>query len=90
MIAHADTRNTVHVHAPWPDARHLGRIDCLACKRRTFAVGWHAEYYGWSQTCLRCGERWEDGEMCPRPFRRGWRKDSIERAKRRWRQERAA
>lgn len=79
----ADT--AVRVCAPWPTDRKLARIDCPTCKRRTFAVGWFAEWYGWDLTCLRCGEQWAEGEMLPRPFLRGWRKKSIEAAKARWR-----
>ena len=83
--ATADTCTHVHVLVPQVIDRKLSRIKCPTCQRRTFAVGWYAEWFGWSMTCLRCGERWNDGEQEPRPFRRGWRKDSIARAKRRWR-----
>jgi len=39
-------------------------------------------------TCLRCGENWQDQEMSPRPFEPGWRKKSVEAAKRLYRRER--
>jgi hypothetical protein len=85
-MTHTTTESTaVHIHAPRPTERRLARIDCPTCKRRTFAVGWFTEWYGWDETCLRCGERWGDGERLPRPFVRGWRAKSIEQAKRRWR-----
>lgn len=41
------------------------------------------EWYGWHITCLKCGESWQDGEMLPRPFCRGWREERIINAKKR-------
>lgn len=38
---------------------------------------WHQPWYGSMFTCLRCGERWVDGEMLERPFAPRWRKDNI-------------
>jgi len=75
----------LHICAPQTDLRHLMRIDCPTCKRRTFAVGFHAPWYGWDLTCLKCGEEWSDGEMRRRPFAPRWRLRNIERAKARWR-----
>jgi hypothetical protein len=34
-------------------------------------------WYGETTYCLSCGERWEDGERSERPFRRGWREESL-------------
>lgn len=65
--------------------RRLERCDCPTCKRRTFFVAFFQDWYGWDAICLKCGDRWQDGEMCERPFMRGWRKKSIESAKRTWR-----
>ncbi len=39
------------------------------------------EWYGWDSTCLCCGDRWQDGEMCERPFRPRWRPERILRAR---------
>ena len=68
----------------------LQRLPCPTCKRRRWFVRWFQEWYGWNDTCLRCGENWQDGEMCPRPFRPRWRQDNIESAKRIYRRERKA
>lgn len=75
----------VHIHAPQASMRHLGRIFCPNCKKRSFAASWFTEWYGWDSTCLRCGDSWQDGAMCDRPFMRGWRKKSIAAAIARWR-----
>jgi hypothetical protein len=47
----------------------------------------HVEYfmgvwYGYDHTCALCGDRWGDGELCPRPFRKGWRREAAEKARR--------
>lgn len=44
---------------------------CPTCKKdQAFFIEVLA-WYGSDATCLGCGERWNDGEMCPRPFARG-------------------
>ena len=43
-------------------------------------LGWLAPWYGWTLTCLGCGDRWLDGERLERPFMRGWRQEAIRRA----------
>lgn len=63
----------------------LFRGQCPTCGRSSYMTATHAEWYGWSVVCLRCGERWEDGERSARPFEPRWRKRSIEQAKRSWR-----
>lgn len=45
---------------------------------------WGGAWYGPTITCCGCGDSWSDGEMLERPFRRGWRKESIGRAVRDW------
>lgn len=76
---------SLHIHAPQSTDRFLNRQDCPTCKRRTFFVGFYTPWYGIDVTCLKCGDSWQDDEMLDRPFCRGWRKDAIERVKRRWR-----
>jgi len=71
----------VHVCAPRPTTHSLIRFNCPTCGRRRFGVSFFYEWYGFDLTCLRCGERWADGEMMPRPFAPHWRAKSIERAK---------
>jgi hypothetical protein len=31
-------------------------------------------WYSPTAMCTRCGEKWSDGELAPRPFARGWRR----------------
>jgi len=40
-------------------------------------MGMFQEWYGTQWTCLACGDRWADGELLERPWRRGWRRDSV-------------
>lgn len=57
---------------------------CPTCEcRRRFVVRWQM-WYGDDATCLGCGDSWQDGDLCPRPFRRGWRRERIERAKKQY------
>ena len=62
------------------------RFPCPTCKRRTSQWMECFEWYGPTVTCLACGEQWRDGEMCPRPLRRGWRAENIAAAKKRRRE----
>jgi len=43
-------------------------------------MGWHQPWYGSIFTCLKCGERFSNEEMLPRPFCPRWRKDNIKSA----------
>ena len=80
--------STVHVCSPLLLERKMGRAHCPTCERPTFFLMWYYEWYGGSSVCLRCGDRWNDGEMEERPFERAWRKKSIASAKKRWRMNR--
>ena len=71
--AGAEARCYVHVHAPQPDAFGIRRHHCPTCKRRTFLVWRHTPWYGSDETCLRCGEEWQDGNRAERPFAPRWR-----------------
>ncbi len=75
---------TVHIHAPQPDHQRLVYTRCPTCNANTFRACFHVPWYGWDSTCLRCGERWEDGERLSRPFMPRWRKLSIQRARNRF------
>ena len=59
---------------------------CETCNRRCRMLYVFRHWYGGMFTCLTCGERYgtEEGRM-ERPFARGWRKQSAEKAKRFWR-----
>lgn len=61
--------------------RRVRVMKCPTCKRRRRFYCWFQEWYGWHMTCTGCGEQWQDGEMCPRPFAPRWRKENISRAK---------
>jgi len=54
--------------------------DCPTENAPRRMLGEFAAYYGWTITCLGCGDRWMDGERGERPFARGWRQESIARA----------
>lgn len=58
--------------------------NCPTCKARRRMYGALQWWYGWAITCCTCGETWQDGEMCPRPFMRGWRKESSAKARKRY------
>jgi len=77
----------VHINSPIATERALRRTHCPTCDRRRWFAAWFYEWYGWNMTCLRCGDQWSDGAMCPRPFERGWRKKSVAAVIKRWRQE---
>lgn len=80
---------TVHICAPAPVVVKLRRLYCPTCNRRTYSVISFYEWYGPDDTCLNCGERFNEDGRAPRPFMRGWRKDSIAAAKRHYRRFRA-
>jgi hypothetical protein len=54
---------------------------CPTCERLRRFLCRFQEWYGWTQTCLGCGETWTDGEPHERPFQRGWRQESIRHAR---------
>lgn len=56
-------------------------IDCPTCKRLRRASAQFQEWYGWTIYCAGCGDSWQDGEMMERPFLPGWRRKSIEHAR---------
>jgi hypothetical protein len=60
-------------------------VACPTCgQRRRMAGRDGGPFYGPTLTCLGCGDAWTCGEMHDRPFRRGWRKQAIDAAKRAW------
>ncbi len=80
------------IHINWTRYSRIAirRCYCSNCESRTFFLGFFQDWYGRDEICLRCGDRWQDGEFCERPFLRGWRKKSIEGAKREYRRLRKA
>ena len=68
----------------WSKHKKVRRHCPNCCGRRTFAC-FFQEWYGWLDTCLNCGDSWQDGEWMPRPFAPGWRKESVADARERYR-----
>lgn len=57
---------------------------CPECGRESRAIErWDGAWYGVTDYC-ECGDRWQDGERTPRPFRRGWRKEAQAQFERMW------
>lgn len=71
----------IHIHSPSITDRRVTEDECPTCKKKTTFYGWFQEWYGWHETCLECGEQWQEGEQLERPFERAWRKKNIEHAK---------
>ena len=76
-----------HIKLAKPDIVELKRQDCPTCGKSRFFVSWHEAWYGWYDTCLKCGERFCCGQM-ERPFAPRWRQHNIESAKRFYRRHR--
>lgn len=80
----------VHVNVARPDRAAIARIQCDCTERDSHSyhprfLCEHYPWYGFTFTCLRCGEVWHDDERAPRPLLRGWRQRNINRARRRMR-----
>lgn len=71
----------LHICRPTVTKMHIERQNCPTCNKRRFLLMWFEDWYGWYGVCLKCGERWGGGERLERPFCRGWRKDSVDQAK---------
>ena len=57
---------------------------CPTCKCLRRFLAEHEEWYGWRETCLTCGDEWQDGEMSERPMMRGWRAKHVALTKEHW------
>lgn len=70
------------IHILWSrvDRWSLSKMPCPTCKKKRYFWSWFQDWYGWESTCLKCGDRWQDGERCERPFRPRWRKESVKSA----------
>ena len=71
---------TLHINWTNYSRNEVSVGECPTCKGFAHFLDRFQEWYGWSSTCLCCGERWGDGEMCERPFKPRWRKENIESA----------
>lgn len=72
---------SIHINWTRYSRINLSRSHCPTCKKRKFFVAFFQDYYGWDETCLGCGDGWQDGAMKERPFERAWRKRRIKEAK---------
>lgn len=75
----------IHIHAPQPVEKRVLAGCCPDCKKRTRFLAYFVEWYGWDQTCLRCGRGFNDGEWERFPSHRYARRGAIAAAKARWR-----
>ena len=71
-----------HIHVCWTNysIQEVRTMDCYTCGTIQRMLCQFQDWYGWTITCLTCGEQWQDGERVERPFMRGWRKLAIEAA----------
>lgn len=75
---------SIHINVPHYDSVLITRVKCPTCDKVRAILTMSQEWYGCRSICLRCGEQWGDGERLPRPFARGWRKQSVEEARKIW------
>lgn len=78
--------SAIHIDFTRVDEQRIIRSYCPNCNQVSGFYAWFQDWYGWHETCLRCGDQWNDGEHVPRPFKPGWRKENIENAKQTWKQ----
>ncbi len=64
----------------------IRRLFCPTCEKKRYFLCTLWEWYGLYDTCLKCGERYFEGEQMDRPFCPGWRKSNIDSAKKFYRQ----
>lgn len=65
----------IHVCFAHYSEEKVEKINCPNCKSDQDFLCQFEEWYGWTITCLNCGDRWQDGELCLRPFQRNWREE---------------
>lgn len=61
-------------------------MTCPSCGIEGWVVS-HVQsspYYSNIYTCTNCGDRWDNEELFSRPFKRGWRQESIRKANEAW------
>lgn len=71
----------VHIHDPQPSMHGIRVLHCPTCERRRRMWRTYTDWYGSNLTCLTCGEEWQDGVRCQRPFQRGWRQENVAAAR---------
>lgn len=72
------------VCGPPPGVYYRKISHCPICeRRRRTVIRWDGAWYGTTVYCA-CGDRWQDGELVPRPFRKGWRKEAQQSFRAMW------
>lgn len=80
-----NANGTLHITLSRKDGEARRVLFCPTCNRRRRMYGWFQHWYGWTVTCLGCGDRWSgDGEMAERPFKPRWRAERIAEARLDW------
>jgi hypothetical protein len=74
----------VHIYRPATTGKSLTSGKCIDCKADTIFVGFHQEWHGWTETCVRCGRRFADGEWLPLDFSREARRANIKSVLEQW------
>ena len=67
----------IHINRPQVKKVLLEICHCPTCRSPQPMTRFFAEWYGYHDTCLLCGDSWQDGEMLSRPFAPRWRKENI-------------
>lgn len=68
---------TIHICFSHFDEQIVEVQDCPTCKSPQQFFAQHQDWYGWTKTCLNCGDQWVDGQLCQRPFMPKWRENNI-------------
>ncbi len=71
----------IHINRPQWSRVECAVIDCPTCDRPRKMLAQFQDWYGWTMTCAGCGDTWTDGQMHPRPFAPGWRREGREHAR---------
>lgn len=73
------------IHICRPSFDYIRRITlCPNCKVRRRFILKAQDYYDTIWTCCACGDSWTAEGRMERPFKPGWRKERISRAKSDW------
>jgi len=74
-----------HIRLAPTHRRGKYRRKCPTCEVRTTFYSFFETWYGWTSTCIRCGDEWNrDGRRVSRSRVVGWRERNIAAARERW------
>jgi hypothetical protein len=80
VIDETQIASYVIISRPRVVRREVVKQKCPNCRQDQAFLIERIAWYGEDATCLVCGDRWQDGELCPRPLERAWRRRSVEHA----------